>query len=103
MPTPPAEQVTLGDKTFEVRRPKLGQLRYVVDALDAMAGKSSGGLIDGAVGVLVAGLAPAHPDIKADDLLDIEATMAELNAAVATVLRTAGLQATDAGPGEAGP
>lgn len=97
------DTVKLGDETFAVKRPKLGELRGIIDALEQMTGKSGGGLIDGAVAVVVAGLRPAHPDITADALLDIEATTDELNEAVGVVLRAAGLRQTDNAEGEAAP
>jgi hypothetical protein len=85
------EAVTLGDRRFEIRPLKLGQLRHLLDALDEMTGKSGGALIDAAAKVVTAGLAPAAPDLTADAVLDLEATIEELNAAVAAVLRVAGL------------
>ena len=85
------ETVTLGGRGFEVRPLKLGQLRHLLDALDEMTGKSAGALIDAAAKVVTAGLAPAHPDLTADTVLDLEATIEELNAAVAAILRIAGL------------
>jgi hypothetical protein len=98
-----AETITLGGRAFEVRSLKLGQLRHVLDALDAMSGKSGGALIEAAAHVVAAGLAPAHPDLAADAVLDLEATVEELNAVVAAILRVAGLKATESGAGEAPP
>jgi hypothetical protein len=86
------EAIRLGARSFALRPLKLGQLRHLLDALDAMSGKSSGGLIEAAAKVIAAGLAPAHPDLTADALLECEATLAELNAAVAAILQIAGLQ-----------
>ena len=96
-------KLALGDRRFEARQPTLGELRAVVDALDAMGTASGGGMIDAAVAVLVAGLKPGHPDITAEQVLAIQATAAELNDAVAVVLKTAGLREVDATPGEAVP
>jgi hypothetical protein len=93
------ETINLGGKQFECRPLKLGQLRGLLDALDEMTGKSGGALIDAAAKVVVAGLAPAAPDLTVDAVLDMEATIDELNAAVAAVLRVAGL----AQSGEAAP
>jgi hypothetical protein len=86
-----SEIVTLGGRRFEIRPLKLGQLRHLLDALEEMTGKSGGALIEAAAGVVTAGLAPAHPDLTADAVLDLEATIEELNAAVAAILRIAGL------------
>ena len=98
-----SETIALGDGRFEVRPLKLGQLRHLLDALEEMTGKSGGGLIEAAAKVVAAGLQPAHPGLAADAVLDLEAGIDELNAAVAAILRTAGLHPRDAGPGEAGP
>ena len=94
------ETTTLGGRRFEIRPLKLGQLRHLLDALDDMTGKSSGALIEAAAKVVAAGLAPAHPDLTADAVLDIEATIEELNAAVAAVLRIAGLTPVENAPVE---
>ena len=53
-----AESVSLGGRRFEIRPLKLGQLRHVLDALDAMTGKSGGGLIEAAAKVVATGLMP---------------------------------------------
>jgi hypothetical protein len=99
-----AEKITLGGREFELRPLKLGQLRHLLDALDEMSGKSGGALIEAAAKVVAAGLAPAHPGLVADALLDLEAGIEELNAAVAAVLRIAGLRPKEEdGTGEAKP
>jgi hypothetical protein len=98
-----SDTVTLGGREFRVRPLKLGQLRHLLDALEEMAGKSGGALIDAAAKVVAAGLVPAHPDITADALLDLEARVEDLNAAVAAILERAGLRPKDAGPGEPQP
>jgi hypothetical protein len=92
------ETIRLGARDFELRPLTLGQLRHLLDALDAMAGKSGGALIDAAVQVVTAGLAASHPDLTADMVLSCEASLAELNAAVAAILTIAGLHPA----GEAG-
>jgi hypothetical protein len=97
------QTITLGGRDFEVRALKLSQLRGLLDALDGMTGKSAGALIDAAAKVVTAGLAPAHPDLAADTVLDFEATIEELNAAVAAILRTAGLTPRENNMGEARP
>ena len=56
-----------------------------------MTGKSGGTLIEAAAKVVTAGLAPAQPDLTADAVLDLEATLEELNTAVAAILQSAGL------------
>jgi len=94
-----SEMISLGGRQFELRPMKLGQLRHVLDALETMQGKSGGGLITAATQLVAAGLAAAHPRLSADDLLDLEAGIDELNAAVSTILRHAGLNP----PGETAP
>ena len=69
------EMIRLGARDFELRPLTLGQLRHLLDALDAMAGKSGGALIDAAAAVVTAGLAPAHPDLTADAVLALEASL----------------------------
>src|SRR5260221_5691442 len=86
-----SETVTLGGRDFTVRPLKLGQLRHLLDALDEMTGKSAGALVEAAAKVVAVGLAPAHPDLAPDAVLDLEATLAEFNAAVAAILRLARL------------
>ena len=98
-----SETISLGGRRFEIRPLKLGQLRHLLDALDDMTGKSGGALIDSAAKVVAAGLMPAHPDLAAEALLDLEATVDELNAAVAAILSVAGLRSTDNAVGEARP
>src|SRR5262249_57122539 len=97
------ETITLGGREFELRPLKLGQLRHVLDALDSMNGRSGGTLIAAAAGIVAAGLAPAHPDITAEAVLDLEAGIEELNAAVAAVLRVAWLQPQGGVTGESQP
>src|SRR5712691_3750672 len=96
-----AETIALGGRQFEIRPLKLGQLRHLLDALDDMAGKSGGALIEAAAQIVTVGLAPAHPDLTRDAVLDLEATVDELNAAVAAILRIAGLKPKDDAMGEA--
>ena len=94
-----ADTIVLGGLRLEVRPLKLGQLRHVLDALEDMAGQSGGGLIETAVRVVAAGLAPAHPELTAERVLDLEAGLEELNKAVEAVLRTAGLRQPETVPG----
>jgi hypothetical protein len=94
-----SETVSLGGRPFALRPLKLGELRHVLDALDGMAGKSGGGLIEAAAQLVAAGLEPGQPGLTAAAVLDLEATVADLNAAVAAILRVAGLNPV----GEAAP
>src|SRR3954454_677679 len=96
------EAILLGGLRLEVRPLKLGQLRHVLDALEGMAGKSGGGLIEAAARVVAAGLTPSHPELTIERLLDLEAGIEQLNDAVAAILRTAGLRRPDNGAEEQG-
>ena len=94
------ESITLGGRGFDARPLTLGQLRHLLDALEGMTGKSGGALIEAAAAVVTAGLAAAHPDLTADAVLDLEATIEQLNRAVAAILRIAGLHPADSSQGE---
>jgi hypothetical protein len=65
-----------------------------------MGGRSGGALLEAAARVVAAGAAPAHPDLTVDAVLDIEATVAELNTAVAAILHVAGLRPRESAQGE---
>ena len=97
------ETIALGGQRYEARPLKLGQLRHLLDRLEEMTGKSGGELIEAAAKVVAAGLQPAHPGLDAETVLDLEASLDELNAAVATILRIAGLHPREPAPGEARP
>lgn len=90
-----AETIRLGGREFELRPLKLGQLRGLLDAVDAMTGISGGAMIEAAASVLAAGL--PHEELTAEAVLDFEGTIDGLNDAVAAVLRNAGLKPVPAG------
>jgi hypothetical protein len=98
-----SEMIELGGRRFEVRPLKLGQLRHLLDALEDMTGKSGGGLIEAAARVVAAGLQPRHPGLDVETVLDLEAGIDELNAAVAMILRVAGLHPREPASGEGEP
>lgn len=102
MPSP-VKTLKLGARKFSLKKPKLGDLRAIVDALDVMQVATGGALITASADLVLAGLLPAHPELTAADLLDTEATVVELNEAVAAVLTMAGLRPVDDAPGEAVP
>jgi hypothetical protein len=95
--------ITLGGRRFDLRPLKLGQLRHLLDALDEMAGKTAGGLIEAAAKVVATGLAASHPGLTHEAILDLEAGVEELNAAVAAILAAAGLKPQEPALGEARP
>jgi len=97
-------RITLGSQEFAVPPLKLGQLRGLLDALDDLQGKTGGAVVDAAARVIQAGLVRAVPDLTLDQVLDFEATMDEVTAAVAAILGAAGLTPRGSNAvGEAGP
>jgi hypothetical protein len=84
-------KITLGGREFAIEPLKLGQLRGLLDALDDLSGKTGGAVVDAAARVIQAGLARALPDLTLAEVLEFEATMDEVTAAVATILGAAGL------------
>lgn len=94
--------ITLGGREIEVRPLKLGAMRGLLDALDAMQGKEGGQTIEAAVDVLLKGL-PHATDLTAEMLLnELDITLEQMNAAVETVIRVAG-RLKPRQPGEAKP
>ncbi|MBV9858756.1 MAG: hypothetical protein JO038_01420 [Alphaproteobacteria bacterium] len=87
-----SETITLGGRTFALAPLRLGQLRDVLDALDAMAGKSGGALVEAAARIIHAGLVRGEPALTIDAVLEMEGTMDQVNAAVAAIIRVAGLK-----------
>ena len=92
-------KITLGGRDFAIEPLKLGQLRALLDALDDLSGKTGGAVIDAAARVIQAGLVRAMPDMSLDDVLELEATMDEVTAAVAVILGVAGLNRPGTKPG----
>ena len=83
--------ITLGGRDFAIAPLRLGQLRTLLDALDDLSGKTGGAVIDAAARVIQAGLVRAMPELTLEAVLDLEATMDEVTAAVAVILGAAGL------------
>lgn len=97
-------KITLGGRDFAIEPLKLGQLRTLLDALDDLSGKTGAAVIDAAARVIQAGLARAVPELTIDGVLDLEATMDEVTAAVSVILRAAGLSRQEGNtPGELPP
>jgi len=84
-------KISLGGRDFTIEPLKLGQLRALLDALDDLSGKTGGAVVDAAARVIQAGLVRAMPEMSFDDVLELEATMDEVTAAVAVILGVAGL------------
>ena len=96
--------ITLGGRDFAIEPLKLGQLRALLDALDDLSGKTGGAVVDAAARVIQAGLVRAMPELTLDAVLELEATMDQVTAAVAVILGVAGLsRGGAAGAGEAQP
>jgi hypothetical protein len=98
-----ATTVALGAQHFDVAPLRLGELRLLLDALQEMAGKSGGGLVEAAAKIIHAGLVRSHPELTLDDVLALPATMDQVNAAVAAIIRVAGLVRRGNDVGEAAP
>ena len=92
--------IRLGGRDFTIEPLKLGQLRALLDALDDLSGKTGGAVIDAAARVIQAGLARAMPGLTIDAVLELEATMDEVTAAVSVILGVAGLSRTATASGE---
>lgn len=83
-----SEKFTLGDREFVAEPPTLGRLRGILNALDDLRGKSAGASIDAAVALVAAAVPDATPEV----VLEIRATLDELNEATAVIIRVAGLE-----------
>lgn len=92
--------LTLGGREFKVRTLKLGQMRGFLGALDELQDKKGADSIDAAAKLLVLGL--PEEGLTENDILDLDASLDELNLAVAFIIREAGrLKAAE--PGEVAP
>lgn len=92
-----------GGREFAIRPLTLGQLRQLLDTIAELPGKTGGALIDAAAQIIGAGLARCEPGLDAEAVLAMEATLEEINGAVATILRLAGLAPQEPKPGEPSP
>ncbi|MGH7093767.1 MAG: hypothetical protein ACREFB_09565 [Stellaceae bacterium] len=93
----------LAGREFAIRPLTLGQLRDVLDVVADLPGKSGGGLVEAAARIIEAGLARSDPAIDLASVLAMEASLDEVNRAVAAILRLAGLGLEETKPGEAAP
>ena len=93
--------ITLGGRQYALRPLTLGQLRTVLPAFSRAAGLANEDAIDAAIDIVAASLSRDHPALSRETLLGIEATPAELIAAVDAIARLSGLVAEEgAAPGE---
>jgi hypothetical protein len=83
--------VTLAGRDFAIRPLTLGQLRVVLDVVAGLPGKSGGELVEAAARIIQAGLSRGDPATTLDAVLAMEASLDEVNAAVAAILKSAGL------------
>jgi hypothetical protein len=95
--------VRLAGRDFAIRPLTLGQLRQVLDVIAELSGKSGGALVEAAARIIQAGLVRGDPSLTLDAVLAMEASLNELNEAVATILRVAGLAQKELSPGESQP
>ena len=82
--------VTLAGRDFAIRPLTLGQLRVVLDVVAGLPGKSGGELVEAAARIIQAGLS-RDPATTLEAVLAMEASLDEVNAAVAAILKAAGL------------
>jgi hypothetical protein len=96
--------VRLAGRDFAIRPLTLGQLRVVLEVVAALPGKGGGDLVEAAARIIQAGVSRDDPALTLDAVLGMEASLDEVNAAVAAILQAAGLKAAGLGPsGEAVP
>ncbi|HEX3884745.1 MAG TPA: hypothetical protein VHW66_18980 [Stellaceae bacterium] len=96
--------IHLGDKEFVVEALTLRQMKRLMVQLTMLSGINPSGpeFLDAAVQIIAAAIDKKHPEMTADGILDMNATLEQVNQAVSIVLRTAGL-AQDGAQGEAAP
>lgn len=92
--------VHLAGRDFAIRPLTLGQLRQVLDVVGDLPGKSGGALVESAARIIHAGLVRDDPALTLDAVLGMEASLDEINEAVAAILRAAGLAPREPPPGE---
>jgi hypothetical protein len=90
--------VRLAGREFAIRPLTLGQLRVVLDVVGGLPGKGGGELVEAAARIIHAGLSRGEAGLTLDAVLAMEASLDEVNAAVATILETAGLKAAGLAP-----
>jgi hypothetical protein len=95
--------VQFGGREFAIRPLTLGQLRQLLDVIADLPGKSGGALIDAAAQIIGAALTRCEPGLDSEAVLAMEASLDEINGAVAAILRLAGLAPQEVKPGEAAP
>lgn len=83
--------VTLAGREFAIRPLTLGQLKVVIEVVAGLPGKGGGELVEAAARIIQAGLSRGDPAVTLDAVLAMEASLDEVNAAVATILKAAGL------------
>ncbi len=83
--------VRLAGRDFAIRPLTLGQLRVVLDVVAGLPGKTGGELVEAAARIIQAGLSRDDPALTLDAVLGMEASLDEVNAAVAAILKSAGL------------
>lgn len=100
-----AEPVTirLGTRDFQIAPLTIGQLRQLLDAIEAVQSSSGGAQIEASAKIIHAGLASSEPNVTFDEILGIVAPVDEIQAAVAAILKLAGLGPREPTAGEAKP
>jgi hypothetical protein len=78
--------IILAGQNYEIDRFNIGELKRMNDMVDK--GALNGNVVERSRQLVEIALARRYPDLKVDD--DLETTIAELNAAAATVIDVAG-------------
>lgn len=84
----------LAGRDFSLRPLTLGQLRDVLEVVAQLPGKAGGALVEAAARIIHAGLSRGDPSLTLDAVMAMEAGLDEVNAAVAAILKAAGLAPT---------
>lgn len=85
------ESITLGMQEFAIPKLRLGQIRTILEETAKAPGLTGGAVIDVSARIIEAGLSRSNPTMTYAAILDSEATLEEVNAAVALIIKAAGL------------
>jgi hypothetical protein len=96
------EMITLGGREWMVAPLTFRQLKVVVPAFGRALTGGSEAAVDAAIDIIHAGLSAGYPSLSRDAVLDVQATVPEMTAAVRAIATIAGLVPEgEASPGSA--
>lgn len=93
--------ITLGGKSFTVRPLTMRQLRIVFPAFAKVGGALGPESVDAAVTIILAGISRDAPDMTTDTVLDLEAPVPAIIAAVRTIAEISGFAPAGEAPAAA--